>query len=141
MRGPVITITQEGIRDRRVAAELIPWSAVRGIKIWEYRGQRVMVFAVDPTVETGLDLTRTVRWTRDANRSLGADGLCVTAQGLKIGFDDLLETTVAYARAWQSGAAAPPTYGDSQEDSGAHARRAAGQFGLRPPDPQDRWGR
>jgi hypothetical protein len=101
MRGPVVTITHEGIRDRRVAAEIIPWSAVSDIGVWEYRGQRVMVLAVDPTVEAGLNLTRIARWTRGANRALG---LCVTALGLKVGFDELLETSSAYARAWKSGA-------------------------------------
>jgi hypothetical protein len=73
-------------------------------------------------------------------RALGADGLCVTAQGLKVGFDELLETSSAHARAWKSGAAAAPTHA-AEEDSGAHARRAADRFGLRPPDPQERWER
>jgi hypothetical protein len=141
MRGPVVTITHEGIRDRRVAAEVIPWSAVKGINIWEHRGQRIMVLAVDLTVEAGLNLTRTARWTRNANRSLGADGLCVTAQGLKIGFDELLETAVAYARAWQSGAATAPTYRHADEDRRAQARPAADRFSPRPPDPQERWDR
>jgi hypothetical protein len=141
MRGPVVTITREGIRDRRVAAELIPWSAVNGIKVWEHRGQRTMVLAVDPTVEAGLSLTRTVRWTRDANRALGADGLCVTALGLKIGFDELLETSVAHARAWQSGAAAAPTHRDRDEDRGACAGRVGDRFAPRAPDPRERWDR
>jgi hypothetical protein len=139
--GPVVIITREGIRDTRVAAELIPWSALNDIAIWENRGQRVMVLMVDPAVETGLNLTRVARWTRGANRAFGADGLCVTAQGLKIGFDELLATSLSYARAWQSSAAAATTYGDADEDSGAHARHVTDQFGLRPPDPQERWGR
>jgi hypothetical protein len=141
MRGPVVTITREGIRDRRVAAELIPWSAVNDIGVWKYRGQRAMVLAVEPTVEAGLNLTRIARWTRDANRALRADGLCVTAQGLKIGFDELLETSLAYARAGQSGAAAAPTHADADEDGGAHARRVSDRFAPRPPDPRERWDR
>jgi hypothetical protein len=141
MRGPVITITPEGILDRRIAAKLIPWSAVNDIGTWEYRKQRVMVLAVDPAVEAGLNLTRIARWTRDANRALGADGLCVTAQGLKIGFDELLETSLAYAGARQSGRAAAPTYRDAGEHSGAQARRVADRLDPRPPDPRERWGR
>ncbi|HUI95625.1 MAG TPA: STM3941 family protein [Xanthobacteraceae bacterium] len=119
--GPVVTITGEGIRDIRVAAEFIPWSAVSGIATWEYRRQRVMVLAVDPAAEAGLTLTRLTRWTRGANRALGADGLCVTAQGLKIGFDDLLATSLVYARAWQAGATAAPTRADPREDRGLRA--------------------
>jgi hypothetical protein len=43
--GPVVTITPEGIRDTRVAAELIPWRAVTRISTWQYRGQKVLVLA------------------------------------------------------------------------------------------------
>jgi hypothetical protein len=82
--GAVVAITPEGIRDGRVAAELIAWSAVSDIAIWENRAQPVMVLAVDPAVEAGLTLTRVARWTRGANRALGADGLCVTAQERQI---------------------------------------------------------
>jgi len=97
-RGPVITISPEGIRDTRIVATLIPWSAIRGISTWEYRRQKVMVLAMKPGTEDGLALTRRARWTRSANRALGADGLCVTASGLKIDYDTLLRTTLGYAR-------------------------------------------
>jgi hypothetical protein len=137
-RGPVVTITREGIRDVRVAAEIIPWRAVNGLKVWESNGQRVMVLAVDPAVEAGLNLTRIARWTRGANRALGADGLCVTAQGLKTGFDQLLATSLAYARASRSGAA--DAHADVSEDGNAHAGSIADGSGLQPPDPRERWG-
>jgi hypothetical protein len=101
--GPVVTITPEGIRDTRIAREFIPWTAIGRISTWEYRGQRVMVLAVDPEVERGLTLTSIARWSRGANRALGADGLCVTAQGLRIDYDTLLATSVALARGTTSG--------------------------------------
>lgn len=110
-RGPVVTITPEGIRDIRVAAEIIPWDAVSSIKVWESHGQRVLVLAVDPAVEEGLTLTRIARWTRGANRVLDADGLCITAQGLKLGFDAILAATLSHARCRRApppAAAAPP---------------------------------
>jgi hypothetical protein len=138
--GPVVTISREGIRDVRVAAEVIPWSAVRDVKVWESNGQRVMVLAVDRAVEAGLTLTRIARWTRGANRALGADGLCVTAQGLKIGFDALLATSLAYARAWHAGVADAPAHANVVEDGDAHAGSIAGEPGLQAPDPRDRWG-
>jgi len=141
--GPVVTITCEGIRDSRVAAELIPWSAVNDIATWEYRRQRVMVLTVDPAIEAGLNLTRMVRWTRGANRALGADGLCIAVQGLRIGFDELLATSLAYAHAGQSGAAIAPTHADADahEGGGARASRVTDRSGLRPPDPRERWDR
>lgn len=96
-RGPVVTITPDGIRDTRVAAELIPWSAVRSISTWEMANQRVMVVAVDPALERTLTLTPMARWSRSANRALGADGLCITAAGLKIDYETLLVTALRYA--------------------------------------------
>lgn len=98
-RGPVITISPEGIRDTRIAAALIPWSAVTSISTWKRHGQKVMVLAMRPGVEDRLGVTRAARWSRSANRAPGADGLCVTAAGLKIDYDTLLQTSLYYARA------------------------------------------
>jgi hypothetical protein len=103
--GPVVTITPVGIRDTRVAKEFIPWTAIERISTWQYRGQKVMVLAVDPEVERKLTLTAIARWSRGANRALGVDGLCVTAQGLRIDYDTLFATSVAHA---QSATGGPP---------------------------------
>jgi hypothetical protein len=80
----VITITPDGIRDIRVAAELIPWSRIRAISLAEIRKQRFLVLAVDPEFERQLTLTTIARWSRGPNRALGFDGLCIGAQGLRI---------------------------------------------------------
>lgn len=98
-QGPVVTITPDGIRDTRVAAELIPWTAINNISTWTHSGQKIMVLAVDPEVESQLTLTRIAKWTRGANAALGADGLCVTAQGLKNDYDSLLHTAETFAKA------------------------------------------
>jgi hypothetical protein len=103
-RAPVVTISPQGIRDTRVAADTIPWRAIGRISTWSYQGQSAMVLAVDPAVERGLKLTTIARWTRKANAALGADGLCVSASGLKIDYATLLATAQAYAR--QHGGAA-----------------------------------
>ena len=98
MKGPVVTMTPDGILDTRVAANPIPWSAVRGISTWSQSGQKIMVLDVDPAVEKTLPLTRIARWSRGTNKKLGADGLCVTAQGLKTSYPKLLDAATAYAR-------------------------------------------
>jgi hypothetical protein len=97
--GPVVTIAPQGFRDLRVSPDFVPWRAVRGISTWGYSGQKVMVIAVDPAVEKTLKLDSVTRWTRSANALLGADGLCFGAAGLKIDYDTLLSTSIAYARA------------------------------------------
>lgn len=104
LRGPVVTISPQGLRDTRIAAELISWRAVRRVSTWDYAGalawrQSVMVLALDPEAEAKLTLTLLARLTRRPSRPLGADGLCVGVQDLKIDFDTLQNATIAYARA------------------------------------------
>lgn len=113
--GPVVTITRDGIRDSRLATELIPWNVVKDIRVWEHRRQRFMVLVIDPAIEAGLGLTRLARWSRDANRALGVDGLCVGSNDLKVGFDELLATSLAFARAWHLRAGVTRTYAVAEE--------------------------
>jgi hypothetical protein len=94
-----VTITPEGIRDSRIARDVIPWTAVQRISTWTHSGQNIMVLAVDPAVESRLSLTQIAKITRAANPSFGIDGLCVTAQGLKMSNEDLLRNCMAYAAA------------------------------------------
>ncbi len=86
----IVTISPQGIVDTRVASGLIPWNAIHDIGVWTMHGQKIIVLAVPPEVEQSIGLTRMARWSRDANRKLGADGLCITAAGLKTKYDDLL---------------------------------------------------
>jgi hypothetical protein len=101
---PVITISPDGFRDTRLIAALIPWSDVTGISTWQSRGQKFMVLALRPGVEDRLELTSMGllwRWTRGANRYLGADGLCISAYGVKIDYDTLLQTSLDYLHRYQ----------------------------------------
>jgi len=107
--GPVVTISTEGIRDTRIATELIPWSEVTAISTWQPvllwapRGflERVMVMAMRPGFEKKLGLTLLGRRTLKRNPAYGAGGLCIFAAGLKIDHDTLLQTSLSYAQsAW-----------------------------------------
>ena len=101
-RGPVVTLSPQGLRDARVAAETIPWNAIRGISTWQMQRQMVLVVAVDPAIEERLTLTRLARWTRSANRRMGADGLIVSAHGLQVGYPTLFYACRDYLEAWQN---------------------------------------
>lgn len=96
--GPVITVSPRGVKDIRVAADLVPWSAINDVSTWSAYNQPAIVLSVDPAYEPTLKLTRLARLTRRANTSLGADGLCIASQGLKMGHEALLETITAYWR-------------------------------------------
>ena len=99
VRAPVVTITPSGITDTRVASGEIPWAAVEDISSWSHRGQKFLVLKVAPAVESQLGLTTVAKWTRRTNAALGADGLCIGAQGLKTTHQVLSDAILAYARA------------------------------------------
>ncbi len=96
--GPVVTVSPRGVRDRRIASDIVPWSAIQNISTWSAYNQPAIVLQVDPLVEKRLTLSLMTRLTRRANASLGADGLCIASQGLSMGHDALLDTLTAY---WQ----------------------------------------
>jgi hypothetical protein len=96
LMGPVITISPGGVRDTRVAADLVPWSAITGISTWSAYNQPAIILAVRPEVEKRLKLSLMTRMTRRANAYLNADGLAIASQGLSIGHDALLDTLTAY---------------------------------------------
>jgi hypothetical protein len=101
-RGAIVTVSPAGLRDIRVAAEPIPWPAIKSISTWQMQRQMVLLLAIDPAEESRLTLTRLARWTRNANRAHGADGLVVSAQGLKIGYPTLFYTCRDYWEAWRN---------------------------------------
>jgi hypothetical protein len=106
-RGARVTISPEGLRDVRVAAETIPWSAIRSISTWQMQRQMVLIVAIEPETEQRLTLTRVARWMRNAHRAHGADGFVVSAQGLRIGFPTLFYTCRDYWEAWHNQPVAP----------------------------------
>ena len=48
-----------------------------------------------------LEIERAPRWLRGVGRALGTDGLCVTASGVKIDYEALLQISRDYASAWR----------------------------------------
>lgn len=106
-RGPVITISAEGIHDTRLSTALVPWTAITGISTWSAGRQKIMVLAIRPDMEPRLGLTRFARWTRSANRAFGTDGLFISASGLKIDYDTLLRASLSYAHAKQQATGVP----------------------------------
>jgi hypothetical protein len=94
-----VALSPQGIRDPRIASDVIPWAKVRGISRWSYGGTTTLVLDVEPAVEKSLSLTLLARLTRAPNRWFGADGLSVGAQGLNTDTETLFNTSLAY---WQA---------------------------------------
>jgi hypothetical protein len=99
----VVTLSPEGIVDTRVAERVIPWAAIQNVGVWELQKQKVIVLKVPAEVEGSIQMTRMARFTRGPNKSLGADGLSITAAGLKISHDKLLEAVLAHVAAADAG--------------------------------------
>mgnify|MGYP003497707592 FL=1 len=87
----VVTLSPDGLHDIRVSERPVPWEAIADVGVWTMHEQNIIVLAVPPDVEARIGLTRMARWSRGANAKLGADGLCISATGLKIGHKDLLD--------------------------------------------------
>ena len=98
-RGTVLTISPQGIRDTRIAADTVPWSAIQNISTWAFGSFAAMVVKVDPVAERRLSLNLMSRLTRRPNSWFGADGLAIGPVGLKTGYDEMFDTAVAFWRA------------------------------------------
>lgn len=93
---PVITVSPDGISDARLAKATIKWPDIQNVTVWEMHEQQVIVLQVAPETEASIGLTRAARWSRKANKMLGADGLCITASGLLTTHDELLALILKY---------------------------------------------
>jgi hypothetical protein len=92
-RGAVIIIDDDGILDRRVSDKPIPWTAVE--TVWSMDAQRFVILKLDEAFDRAFPTKAITRWTRGANKKLGADGITINPAGLKIGFDALLQAIVS----------------------------------------------
>jgi hypothetical protein len=99
--GSVITMSPQGIRDTRIAAETIPWSAVTDVSTLKYRYSRSVALSVKPAVEARLTFPLIVRCTRPINRAFGYDEIPISANCARTDFATLMAFTMAYWQAWR----------------------------------------
>jgi hypothetical protein len=98
LRGDVVTVSPEGIRDIRLSPDLIPWSAVEGVT-WRRlaRDQETIVLALDKSFEDTLRLPRVAQWGRNVDHAFGLDGLpIVVGPTLTMKFGALLAIVERY---------------------------------------------
>jgi len=123
-RGPVVTLSPEGIRDIRMSHELVPWSAVHDIttlsgtdpKMQEAIASympvrtrasdrqinklRFVILSVDPGIKAQLVASRRLgKWAMTLDKAYGVDGIAINPQQLSVNFDTLLGAVKAY---WQA---------------------------------------
>ncbi|MBO0903255.1 STM3941 family protein [Jiella sonneratiae] len=97
--GPVVVLSPEGIKDRRISAAVIPWGAIRSHRTWSYRSSKFLILKVEDDIERRLPLSLIAWVSKWPNTMLGAKGLCVTSADLRISHDHLTAAVEAY---WQA---------------------------------------
>jgi len=101
LRGPALTVSPQGLMDRRTRnPQLLPWSDVRSVGEWRHRGQRMVILGLSSEAKERLAKGKPLTAIFfKANVALGADGLAVTATGLKASFHDIQNLITAFANA------------------------------------------
>ncbi|MCH8622344.1 STM3941 family protein [Undibacterium sp. TS12] len=97
-RKPGLVLSQAGIHDNSsyLAAGLIPWSDITGLSVFEVSGQRVMVVNVrDPERYISLG-SLPKRALKRINHRLCGSPVGIASNSLKLGFEELLDTTGRY---------------------------------------------
>ncbi|MDO5641363.1 MAG: STM3941 family protein [Paracoccus sp. (in: a-proteobacteria)] len=102
-RNMALTMDRNGLHDPRVAARPIPWLAIEDAYTWSMSGQNVLVLQVPAETEAAIGLTWIARMTRKPNKRLGADGLAITAAGLRMGYPELVDAVVSRVMAARMG--------------------------------------
>ena len=97
----VITLNRQGLHDTRVSERPVPWESIGNVGVWEMSGQKIIVVSVPPNIEASVGLSRITKWTRSANKGLGADGLSISATGLEMKHDELLAAIMERVKAAQ----------------------------------------
>jgi hypothetical protein len=119
---PVLTITAEGIFDKRIASRIIPWGMVHGSSTWEQKSKsgktitKCVVLTLGEANEGQLALTRWTRLTRGLNERLGADGLVIHVEGLDVDYDQVFTAITTHVEAARKGMA-PEALGRSAQRS------------------------
>jgi hypothetical protein len=97
-RGDVVVISPEGILDRRMSDQTIPWSVITDIRSISYRRLKIMLLTVDPVFDA--TFKRKTFGPRSLDKAFGVDGVHISADFLlHVSHEELLATTRAYAEA------------------------------------------
>jgi hypothetical protein len=105
-RKPVVFVRHDGIRDTRISDELIAWSSVEKISIWQAFRQKLVVLKVTQLVAERLIGTAPRRILSRANKAVGADGVIINTAGLTMDAETLFDTCRRYSAAAESGSPA-----------------------------------
>lgn len=81
-RRPALEFSAEGLLSRDISEQRIAWHDILAARLVIYQKQPIIELILSPQAEQSLPFTRTVRYTRAANRGLGFEGVCISGVGL-----------------------------------------------------------
>ncbi|MEM1199203.1 MAG: STM3941 family protein [Pseudomonadota bacterium] len=96
---PLVTISPDGVCDRRISPDTVSWSAVEDVRPTRLRQVPVVELVLAKEASANLTYTPLARLMRSYHRLSRAVRYTVTAHGLKMGHKQLMETLKAYAAA------------------------------------------
>lgn len=96
---PVIRLSPRGFTATRATSEIVPWSAVLGVRTWSFAGSTLIVARITDEAWRSRGIALTPRLTRAANRWVGIDGLAISPMGMQMPTKDIVKLFRAYARA------------------------------------------
>lgn len=97
---PTLTLSPQGFIFSGASPDLIPWSAVTGVKQWRAQKQSMLVVGVTEDIWRSPNIKRIARWTRSANQRLGVDGLAIPSTGMPVKFDVMMAAFLTYLNAY-----------------------------------------
>ncbi|WP_276118186.1 MULTISPECIES: STM3941 family protein [Pararhizobium] len=105
---PALEFLNEGLLARDISATPIRWEDIEAARLLTYRQRPVIELMLSPLAEQTLPFTKTVRFTRESNRGLGFQGVCLNAAELDIPPDTLIEMIAEWALRAQPAVTARP---------------------------------
>jgi len=95
IKGPLLVIGPEGLRDSGVAGRMIPWEAISWRHVVYFRGAAIM-YEIDETVSGPLELSLPVRILAVFNRAFGYERFSLMTMGTGKSLGELSELLAAY---------------------------------------------
>ena len=102
-RRPVLEVGPDGVLDRRLSPEILPWSAVRGVGCTRVQWQDFVTLDLVPGGEQGYLTGRTNRLMYRVNQRAGFRGLHLNVVGLRCTADELYEAVCRHRPACSQG--------------------------------------
>ncbi len=93
---PVLTLSPLGFHYPPVSSDRVPWKAVTGLRLWQYRSTYNIIVEVTEDTWSTPGITRFARWMRPSYATANVKGFVILANGMPIPFSALAQVFRAY---------------------------------------------